>query len=128
MIEKDSPLWWVFAAASAALYIVAMFPGMANWRQKAFVSCGPVAGFVAVMALSAHYKWPLVEMLPVYCAINLAIALSVVGHMKALRAYMVERAENPDKPEDGTATPWILQLAFTLPAFLGAAYWYVGNR
>ncbi|MFF4583552.1 hypothetical protein ACFY15_35075 [Streptomyces sp. NPDC001373] len=127
MLEKTSPLWWVFAAAGVALYFATLFPGMANRGQKIFVSCGPVAGFIAIMTFTFNYKWPITELLPVYCAINLAIATGFLGHGKALRAYMADRAENPDLPEDGTATPWALQIAFTLPVFLGAAFWYVGN-
>lgn len=127
MLENSSPLWWVFAVISASLYIAAMFPGMVNARQKVFVSCGPAATFVAVLAYSTVNHWPLTELLPVYCGINVAIAVGMVGHWKAMRAYMAERAENPSMPEDGTATPWILQMAFTLPIFLGIAFWYIAN-
>ncbi|MEU2495732.1 hypothetical protein [Streptomyces sp. NPDC007883] len=127
MLDKTSPLWWVFAAASVALYLSAMFPGMVNARQKAFVSCGPLATFVAAAAYSYVNKWPITELLPLYCAINLALAAGIIGHWKALHAYMAERAEDPTKGDDGTATPWILQMAFTLPVFMGAAFWYMGN-
>lgn len=127
MLDKSSPAWWLLAAVSVAGYLAIMFPGMVNRQQKIFVSCGPIAGFLALMAYCANYDWPIVEMLPMYTGLFVALMLGVVGHQKALRAYMVDRAENPEKPDDGTATPWILQMAFTLPVFLGAAFWYV-NR
>ncbi|MFE9463283.1 hypothetical protein ACFYNW_06350 [Streptomyces virginiae] len=52
--EKSSPLWWLFAAISVVLYLAVMFPGMVNRRQKIWVSCGPVAGFLAIMAFSVN--------------------------------------------------------------------------
>ncbi|MET9570818.1 hypothetical protein ABZY34_17080 [Streptomyces virginiae] len=54
MPEKSSPLWWLFAAISVVLYLAVMFPGMVNRRQKIWVSCGPVAGFLAIMAFSVN--------------------------------------------------------------------------
>ncbi|MCG7526262.1 hypothetical protein MHW47_17650 [Streptomyces sp. OfavH-34-F] len=126
MLEKSSPLWWLFAAVSVYLYLAAMFPGMINRRQMAWVSCGPVVGFLAIVAYSANYDWPLNELLPVYCGVILGIALGVVGHSKAMRTFMTWRAENPGKPDDeGPGVPWMLQIAFTLPVFLGGALWYV---
>ncbi|WP_028815346.1 hypothetical protein [Streptomyces flavidovirens] len=128
MLEKTSPLWWLFAAISVALYLLAMYPGMVNRRQKIWVSCGPVAGFLAITAYSANYDWPLNELLPAYCGLILAVALGVVGHWKSMRAFMIWREENPGKPDnEGPGVPWMLQMAFTLPAFLGAAIWYMNN-
>jgi hypothetical protein len=128
MPEKSSPLWWLFATISVALYLAAMFPGMMDWRQKIWVSCGPVAGFLAIMALSANHDWSLNEMLPAYCGVILGIALGVVGHWKAMRDFMTWRAENPGKPDDeGPGIPWMLQIAFTLPIFLGGAIWYMNT-
>ncbi|MFE6788128.1 hypothetical protein ACFVFF_38400 [Streptomyces sp. NPDC057680] len=125
MIDTTSPVWWVLAAGTAALYLAVMFRGMVTRGQKIFVSCGPVAGFLALAAMSAHYGWPLAEMLPYYCAVNMGVVTGMLGHRKALHSYMADRAENPNLPEDGTATPWILQMAFTLPVFLGLAFWYM---
>ncbi|QES21712.1 hypothetical protein DEJ46_23555 [Streptomyces venezuelae] len=125
MMDRASPLWWVFAAGTAALQLAVMFPGMVTRGQKIFVSCGPVATFLALMAFSAVNGWPLTRMLPCYCAINLGIITGMLGHRKALRSYMADRAENPSLPEDGTATPWALQMALTLPVFLGLAFWYM---
>ncbi|MFI5867805.1 hypothetical protein [Streptomyces sp. NPDC051546] len=127
MLDKSSPLWWLFAAASVAAYLAMMFPGMVNRRQKAFVSCGPIAAFLGALAYCANYDWPVVEMLPLYTALFVALALGMVGHQKAMHAYMADRAENPEKPDDGTATPWILQMAFTLPVALAAAFWYTSQ-
>ncbi|MEU8764340.1 hypothetical protein [Streptomyces sp. NPDC048659] len=110
-----------------AAYLLVMFPGMVNLRQRLFVSCGPVVGFLALLAYCANYGLPMVEMLPVYVALYVALALGVVGHWKALREYMIERAENPGKPYDGTAVPWILQMAFSVPVFLGVAFWYTSR-
>ncbi|WP_326586885.1 hypothetical protein [Streptomyces sp. NBC_01294] len=129
MPEKSSPLWWLFAAISVAVYLAAMFPGTVNRRQRIWVSCGPVAGFLALTAFSATYDSSLNEMLPVYCGIMLGLALGVVGHGKALRAFMTWRAENPGKPDDeGPGIPWMLQIAFTLPICLGGAIWYMNNH
>ncbi|WP_228980236.1 hypothetical protein [Streptomyces sp. DH12] len=126
MLDTTSPLWWLLAAFSVVPYLAAMLPGMITTRQKIFVSCGPAVVFAGALAYATVNQRPLTEMLPVYCGINLAIATGMIGHRKAMRAYMAERADNPDLPEDGTATPWILQMAFTLPVFLGAAFWYMG--
>lgn len=126
--ENSSPLWWLFAAISVAVYLAAMFPGMVNGRQKLWVSCGPVATFLTVLAFSATYDSSLNELLPAYCGVILGIALGVVGHSKAMRAFMTWRAENPGKPDDeGPGVAWMLQLAFTLPALLGGAIWYLRN-
>ncbi|MER5776519.1 hypothetical protein ABT144_19905 [Streptomyces sp. NPDC002039] len=126
VLEKSSPLWWLFAAVSVVLYLAVLFPGMVNRRQMIWVSCGPVAGFLATVAFSANYEWSLNELLPVYCGGILGIALGVVGHWKAMRAFMTWRAENPGKPDDeGPGVPWVLQMAFTLPIFLGGALWYM---
>jgi hypothetical protein len=128
MPEKSSPLWWLFAAISVALYLLAMFPGMVNRKQKIWVSCGPVAGFLALAAFSANYEWSLTELLPAYCGLMLAFAAGVLGHTKAMRTFMIWREENPGKPDDeGPGVPWILQMAFTLPVFLGGAIWYMNN-
>ncbi|WLQ37121.1 hypothetical protein P8A18_28425 [Streptomyces castrisilvae] len=126
VLEKSSPLWWLFAAVGVALYLAVMFAGMVNRRQMIWVSCGPVAGFLATVAYSANYDQPLNELLPVYCGGILGIALGAVGHGKAMRDFMAWRAENPGKPDDeGPGVPWILQMAFTLPIFLGGAIWYM---
>ncbi|AWK09505.1 hypothetical protein [Streptomyces spongiicola] len=128
MPEKSSPLWWLFAAISIGVYLAAMFPGMINSRQKIWVSCGPVAGFLAIMAFSANYDWSLNEMLPAYCGMLLGFALGVVGQWKAMREFMAWREANPGKPDDeGPGVPWMLQIAFTLPIFLGGAIWYMNN-
>ncbi|MEU6708993.1 hypothetical protein [Streptomyces wuyuanensis] len=128
MPDKSSPLWWLFAAMSVVLYLLAIFPGMVNRSQKIWVSCGPVAGFLALAAFSANYGWPLAELLPAYCGLMLAFAAGFVGHTKALRTFMIWREENPGKPDDeGPGVPWILQMAFTLPVFLGGAIWYMNN-
>ncbi|MEJ8641474.1 hypothetical protein WKI68_08205 [Streptomyces sp. MS1.HAVA.3] len=75
-----------------------------------------MAAFLAITAFSATYDSSLNEMLPVYCGIILGLALGLVGHWKALRAFMTWRAENPGKPDDeGPGVPWMLQMAFTLP-------------
>ncbi|RST07333.1 hypothetical protein EF910_06520 [Streptomyces sp. WAC07149] len=108
-----------------AVFLWTMIPCMANRRQRLFVAGGPVAAFAALLAYCAKANWPLGEMLPVYCSLYVAVSLGMVGHRKALRAYMLDRAKDPTRPEDGTATPWILQMAFTLPVFLGASLWYV---
>ncbi|MFE2165408.1 hypothetical protein ACFXB3_10070 [Streptomyces sp. NPDC059447] len=128
MLEKSSPLWWLFATISVVSYLAAMFPGVVNRRQKTWVSCGPVATFLAFMAFSAIYDWPLNEVLPVYCGIILGITLGVVGHWKSMRVFMTWRAENPGKPDDeGPGVPWALQTAVTLPIFLGGSIWYMNT-
>ncbi|WP_405614982.1 hypothetical protein OG292_18340 [Streptomyces sp. NBC_01511] len=128
MPEKSSPLWWLFAAISVAVYLAAMFPGMVNRRQKIWVSCGPVAGFLSLLAYSATYDSPPTEILPAYCGIILGIGLAAVGHSKAMRDFMTWRAENPGKPdEEGPGVPWMLQMALTLPVFLGGAVWYMST-
>ncbi|MFE7337939.1 hypothetical protein [Streptomyces griseus] len=130
MLEKSSSLWWLFAAISVAVYLWAMFPGMVNQRQKVWVSCGPVAGFIAVVVFSANYDWPLVEMLPAYCGFILGIGLGALGHGKTMREFMVWKEKNPGKPDDENpaGTPWILQMALTLPVFLGGAIWYMNTH
>ncbi|WP_405786613.1 hypothetical protein OG753_40060 [Streptomyces sp. NBC_00029] len=128
MPDKSSPLWWLFATISVVVYLAALLPGMVNWRQKLWVSCGPVAGFVVLTASSVKQEWSLSEVLPVYCGITLGIALGVVGHWKAMRSFMTWRAENPAKPDDeGPDVPWVLQMAFTLPIFFGGTIWYMNT-
>ncbi|MBV7700203.1 hypothetical protein [Streptomyces sp. TRM70350] len=126
MLDKASPLWWLFAALSAALFIALMLPGMVNRRQKVFVSCGPAVNFLALVGFSLASKESLNEWLPVYCAVLVGGALCAVGHWKAMRTFMTWKAENPGKPEsEGPGTPWILQLAFTLPLLMIPAFLYV---
>ncbi|MFD7866444.1 hypothetical protein [Streptomyces sp. NPDC059783] len=126
--ERSSPLWWLWAAISAVLFFAAMFPGMVNRRQMIWVSCGPVAGFLAIAAYSAKYDQPLHDLLPVYCGTVLGIALGAVGHGKAMRVFMAWRAENPGKPDDeGPDAPWMLQMALTLPVCLGGVIWYMNT-
>lgn len=128
MLEKSSSLWWLFAAVSVAIYLSIMFPGMVNRQQKIWVSCGPAAGFLALAAFSANYDWPIVEILPAYCGMILGIGLGALGHSKGIREFMIWRKENPGKPdEDGPGGAWILQMAFTLPVFLGGAIWYMNT-
>lgn len=128
MPDKSSPLWWLFAALSAALFLALIFPAMVNGRQKAFVASGPVLGLLVAFAYSAVYDWPFYELLPAYCGLYLAVALGLVGQRKAMRTFMTWKQENPGKPDDeGPGTPWVLQMAFTIPVFLGAAFWYVVN-
>ncbi|MGI5196201.1 hypothetical protein ACQEVY_21525 [Streptomyces sp. CA-288835] len=128
MPDTSSPLWWLFAALSAALFLALYFPAMVNGRQKAFMACGPVVGLLVALAYSSVYDWSPAELLPVYCGICLALALGLVGHQKAMRTFMTWRQENPGKPDDeGPDGPWVLQMAFTIPVFLGAAFWYIGN-
>lgn len=125
MLEKTSPAWWVLSLSSVVVFLWIMIPCMANRRQQVFVACGPVAAFGALLAYCAKDNWQIGEMLPVYCSLYAAVSLGMAGHRKALREYMLDRAKDPTRPEDGTATPWILQMAFTLPVFLGASLWYV---
>lgn len=85
VLEKSPPLWWLFAAISVALYLAVMFPGMVNRRQMKWVSCGPVAGFLATVTFSARYDWSLNELLPLYCGGILGIALG--GAFWYMNAY-----------------------------------------
>ncbi|WP_432122287.1 hypothetical protein [Streptomyces sp. S1] len=125
-MDRTSPWWWLFAAIGVAVYLAVMFPGMTNGRQRIWVSCGPALCFVAAATYSTTYDTPLTGLLPLYCGAFLGIALGAVGHRKAMRAFMTWRAENPGKPDDeGPDVPWMLQMAFTLPVFLGGAIWYV---
>ncbi|KOX30508.1 MULTISPECIES: hypothetical protein [unclassified Streptomyces] len=125
-MDRTSPLWWLFAAISVAVYLALMFPGMTSGRQRIWISCGPVLGFAGAASYSATYDTPLTGTLPVYCAVYLGIALGVAGHQKAMRAFMAWRSENPGKPDDeGPGVPWMLQIAFTVPVLLGGALWYV---
>ncbi|MFD3658726.1 hypothetical protein [Streptomyces sp. NPDC058620] len=126
MPDKTSPLWWLFAAISAAIFLALMFPGMINRRQKAFVACGPVAGFLAAIAGGAVYNLPVHNVLVGYCAALLGLSLGVVGHWKAMRTFQTWKAENPGKPDDeGPGVPWALQIAITFPVFFGAGLWYI---
>ncbi|MEV7994459.1 hypothetical protein AB0O67_21785 [Streptomyces sp. NPDC086077] len=126
MLDKTSPLWWLFAALSAALFIALMLPGMVNRQQKIFVSCGPAATFLILVGLSRPYGESLVEWLPVYCAALVGGGLCAVGHWKAMRTFMTWKAENPGKPDsEGPDAPWALQLAITFPLLLIPAFLYV---
>ncbi|MFJ4467695.1 hypothetical protein ACIP2X_09515 [Streptomyces sp. NPDC089424] len=86
MLDKTSPLWWLFAALSAALFIALMLPGMVNRSQKIFVSCGPVVTFLPMVGLTRRYGESVTEWLAVYCAILVGSALCAVGHWKAAPA------------------------------------------
>ena len=126
MPDKTSPLWWLFAVLSAAAFIAGMLPGMVNRRQKIFVSMGPAFTFLVLLGLAAVNDESVTEWLPVYSAVLIACALCVVGHWKALRTFMTWRAGNPGRPDsEGPGTPWILQLALTLPVCLVGAITYV---
>ncbi|GHH06692.1 hypothetical protein [Streptomyces lanatus] len=126
MPDKTSPLWWLFAALSAAAFIAAMVPGMVNRRQKIFVSSGPAFTFLVLLGFAGVYDKSVTEWLPVYSAVLIACALCVVGHWKAMRTFMTWRAENPGKPDnEGPDTPWVLQFIVTLPVCLIPAILYV---
>ncbi|MFE1459463.1 hypothetical protein ACFW6M_00005 [Streptomyces nigra] len=116
MPDNTSPLWWLFAVLSALIFLALWYPGMINNRQRAVISCPPLLCFVVLIGLSRANDESVVEWLPVYCAMILGFALAAVGHWKALRTFMAWRAENPEKPDsEGPDTPWVLQLAVTLP-------------
>ena len=120
-----SYLWWLFAVVSVAAFVAAMLPGMVSRRQKIFISLAPVVPFLVLLGFAALYEKSVTKWLPVYGAVLLAGALSVVGHWKALRTFMTWRSENPGKPdEEGPGTPSILQLTLTLPVFFSAAILY----
>ncbi|MGW6788519.1 hypothetical protein [Streptomyces chartreusis] len=97
MPDKSSPLWWLFAALSAAVFIAAMLPGMVNARQKVFVSLAPALPLLVLLGLSTASEESVTDWLPVYGAVLVAGALSVVGRWNAPRTFMTWRAENPGK-------------------------------
>ena len=110
----------------AAAFIAAMLPGMDNARQKIFVALAPVLPLLVLLGLATPSEESVTDGLPVYGAVLLAGAHSVVGRWNALRTFMTWRAENPGKPDaEGPDTPWILQLALTLPACLIPASLYI---
>ncbi|MGW2794538.1 hypothetical protein ACWC9H_32060 [Streptomyces sp. NPDC001251] len=127
MPDKNSPIWWLFAAISVAVYVAAMLPGMITTRQKIKYSCGgPLVGLGALAGYSVVFKWPINQGLPLYCAVILGIAAGMVGHKKSLRAYMADRLANPGRPQSDVDTPpWVLQMVFTMLVFCGAALWYI---
>jgi hypothetical protein len=120
---RGSPLWWVFAAISVLIWFSVMLPAMPTRGYKIFVSFGPPLVFVPLLAYSAKYGDPLVELLPVYCALVLSVPTGVLGHRKALREVLA----NPDIPYEEATGPWTLQAACALALFLGLAVYYVSR-
>ncbi|MGW0735102.1 hypothetical protein [Streptomyces sp. NPDC002851] len=118
---QNSPLWWLFAAAGAGLWIVTMRAAMPTRAYKLFVSAGPLAAILPIAGFSAAYDEPLVEMLPVYCALVLSGPLGILGHRKALREVLAD----PNIPYEEASGPWTIQFAAALVALLGAAIYYV---
>ncbi|MFG3283422.1 hypothetical protein [Streptomyces sp. NPDC048111] len=127
MPDKASPLWWLAAGVSIAVYVATMWPGMITLGQKVTYSFGaPVAGFLGLLGYCWVYKWPVTEGLPLYCAAILGIAAGMLGHQKTLRAYMADRLAHPGRSQEDAATPpWVLQMVFTMLILCGAALWYV---
>ncbi|MFD5374289.1 hypothetical protein ACFWJE_07705 [Streptomyces griseoincarnatus] len=120
---RGSPLWWVFAALSVLIWYLVMLRAMPTRNHRIFVSFGPPVVSVPVLAYSAKYGDPLVEVLPVYCALVLSVPVGVLGHRKALREVLAD----PEIPYDEATGPWTLQAGCALALFLGLAIYYVSR-
>lgn len=123
MALHNSPLWWLFSAASVAFWFAVMLPAMPTRNHKVFVSLGPPVIFAAIALYCLKFGDAFTEILPVYCGLILAAPVGVLGHRKALR----EMLEDPEIPYDEAAGPWTLQGAVALAVFFGLSFFYVSR-
>ncbi|MFJ7253750.1 hypothetical protein ACIQWV_14490 [Streptomyces sp. NPDC098085] len=123
MSLQDSPLWWLFSMAGAAIWFVVMLPAMPTRNHKIFVSIGPLAVFAVIALYCLKSDENLTEMLPVYCGLVISVPVGILGHRKALREMLAD----PEVPYGEATGPWTLQAAVSLAVFLGLAVYYVSH-